>query len=62
MTAALWLSPVGIGSLIAASILRACDLLGGWVGGWVGGRVGDGAGDGAPERVGCMRLNLSLGD
>ena len=29
VTAALWLSPVGIGSLIAASILRACDLLGG---------------------------------
>ena len=33
VTAALWLSPVGIGSLIAVSILRACDLLGGWVGG-----------------------------
>ncbi|KAL4419638.1 hypothetical protein ABPG77_008579 [Micractinium sp. CCAP 211/92] len=26
--AALWLSPLGIGSLIAASLLRACDLLG----------------------------------
>jgi hypothetical protein len=28
VTAALWVSPVGVGSLIAASILRACDLLG----------------------------------
>lgn len=28
VTAALWISPLGIGSLIAASILRACDLLG----------------------------------
>ncbi|PSC69711.1 dicarboxylate amino acid cation sodium transporter [Micractinium conductrix] len=28
VTWALWLSPLGIGSLIAASILRACDLLG----------------------------------
>lgn len=32
VTAALWTSPLGIGSLIAASILRACDLLGGCVG------------------------------
>ncbi|KAL4443245.1 hypothetical protein ABPG75_010982 [Micractinium tetrahymenae] len=28
VSAALWLSPLGIGSLIAASLLRACDLLG----------------------------------
>lgn len=32
VTAALWTSPLGIGSLIAASILRACDLLGGFAG------------------------------
>ena len=44
VTWALWLSPLGIGSLIAASILRACDLLGGWVGGWAGGWVGQGQG------------------
>lgn len=30
VTAALWVSPVGVGSLIAASILRACDLWGEW--------------------------------
>lgn len=29
VSAALWLSPLGVGSLVAASILRACDLLGG---------------------------------
>ena len=29
VTAALWVSPLGILSLIAASILRACDLAGG---------------------------------
>ncbi|KAI7840620.1 hypothetical protein COHA_005642 [Chlorella ohadii] len=28
VSAALWLSPLGVGSLVAASILRACDLLG----------------------------------
>jgi hypothetical protein len=26
--AALWVSPLGVGSLICASILRACDLAG----------------------------------
>ena len=26
VTAALWVSPAGVGSLVAASILRACDL------------------------------------
>lgn len=31
VSAALWLSPLGVGSLVAASILRACDLLGGRV-------------------------------
>lgn len=30
VTAALWVSPLGIGSLIAASILKACDLAGKW--------------------------------
>ena len=34
VTAALWVSPLGVGSLIAASILRACELWGERVGRW----------------------------
>ncbi len=34
VSAALWLSPLGVGSLVAASILRTCDLLGGFGNGW----------------------------
>ena len=46
VSAALWLSPLGVGSLVAASILRACDLLGGW------GRAG--------HRAGCTRHSCWL--
>ena len=30
VTAALWVSPLGVGSLICSSILKACDLTGVW--------------------------------
>ena len=68
VSAALWLSPLGVGSLVAASILRACDLLGGWGrAGWVGGhclqgtwRQGAAAGAVALHLAGCTRHSHCL--
>lgn len=58
--AALWLSPLGIGSLIAASLLRACDLLGGWeaqqgdIRLWVGDQCGEARMDVRCESMGRL--------